>query len=260
MGRNEPVVRPAQFNEAEWRARLDLAACYHLFDYLGWTEGIFNHISARVPGAERLYLVNPFGLHYAEVTASNLLKVDLQGRNVEPSPYTGNLAGFAIHGAIHGARDDLHCVIHTHTTSGMAIALKQDGLRGDDFYGAILAGAVAYHDFEGITVRPEESVRLVQSLGNKHHMILRNHGLLAAGRDVPDAFANYFTLQRACDVQAAAGAIRGDNVTLPPSVVEQVAHDRRAFDSKGTNARAFFDGMVRRMAMAREQRFVDWRS
>jgi ribulose-5-phosphate 4-epimerase/fuculose-1-phosphate aldolase len=260
MGKSELIARPTHLSEAEWQVRLDLAACYQLFDFLGWTEGIYNHISARVPGPERHYLVNPFGLHYAEVTASNLLKVDLRGANVEPSAYQGNAAGFAIHGAIHGARVDAHCVIHTHTTAGMAIALKQEGLRHDDFYGAILAGQVAYHDFEGITVRGDEGERLVRSLGDCNVMILRNHGLLACGVDVPSAFATHWTLQRACEVQAGAAAIAGPNIVLAAAIHEQVARDRRAFDATGSVPRVFFDAMVRRMTMARARRYVDWRS
>lgn len=260
MGTPETVVRPGHIDEAEWAARIDLAACYQLFDHLGWTEGIFNHISARVPGPERHYLVNPFGLHYAEVTASNLIKVDVTGKNVDNSPYQGNPAGFAIHGAIHAARDDLHCVIHTHTTAGMAIAIKKEGLKHDDFYGAILAGSVAYHDFEGITVRADEGARLIRSMGDKPHMILRNHGLLATGRNVPEAFVNHWTLQRACEVQVAADAVRGESLVLDPKIHAQVAIDRQAIGSSPAVMRMFFDAMVRRMEMARERRFVDWRS
>ena len=259
MGKGESVTPPNAIVEAEWKVRLDLAGCYQLFDYLGWTEGIFNHISARVPGQDRHYLMNPFGLHYAEVTASNLIKVDVAGNLIGPSAYPGNPAGFAIHGAIHGARDDLHCVIHTHTTAGMAIALKKDGLKHDDFYGAIAFGAVAYHDFEGITVRAEESDRLVKSLGDRTMMILRNHGLLAGGRSVAEAFFTYWTLQRACEVQVCADAMPGPNISLNRGVHDQITHDRKAFDSTGTLPRAFFDGMIRRMEIARTRQFVNWR-
>ncbi len=259
MGRNEPAAAPHGIAADEWQVRLDLAACYQLFDYLGWTEGIFNHISARVPGPDRHYLMNPFGLHYAEVTASNLIKVDVAGRLVTPSAYPGNPAGFAIHGAIHGARDDLHCVIHTHTTAGMAIALKEGGLKQDDFYGAIVAGNLAYHDFEGITVRAEESDRLVRSLGNKNMMILRNHGLLAAGCSVPEAYFTYWTLQRACEVQVCANAIPGPNIALDAAIHAQIIDDRKAFDKSGSLPRTLFDAMIRRMEIARTRQFVDWR-
>lgn len=258
MGPIDTPGRPDGMSEVEWRVRLDLAACYQLFDYLDWTSGIFNHISARVPGPDRLYLMNPYGLHYAEVTASNLIKVDVHGNVVGESRYPGNPAGFAIHGAIHAARDDLHCVIHTHTVAGMAIAQKAGGLRHDDFNGAILHGAVAYHDFEGITVRPEEGARLVRSLGERNVMILRNHGLLAAGKDIPTAFLVYYNLENACRTQLAADALRGPDIALPPEILAQVARDRAAFDRSGQTARLLFDGMVRRMAMARSGRYVDW--
>jgi len=139
--------KPAHVSDAEWRLRIELAAAYRVFDWYGWNETIFNHITVRVPGPERHFLINPFGLWYDEVTASNLVKVDLQGNPVAPSEYPINRAGFIIHSAVHAARDDAHCIMHTHTTTGMAIACRRQGLQHDDFYGAMLIGRVAYHDF-----------------------------------------------------------------------------------------------------------------
>ena len=162
-------------------ARLQLAACYRIFDHLGWTEMIFNHITLRVPGSERLFLINPFGLHYREVTASNLLLVDIGGNPVRESKWPVNRAGFVIHGAIHAAIDQAHCIMHTHTTTGMAVASLRDGLSYTNFYAAQLHGQVAYHDFEGVTVELDEQQRLVQDIGDKRAAILRNHGLLAWG-------------------------------------------------------------------------------
>jgi ribulose-5-phosphate 4-epimerase/fuculose-1-phosphate aldolase len=241
------IARPAHVAAEEWRLREELATCYHLFDHLGWTEMIFNHISLRVPGAEPRYLMNPYGLNYHEVTPANLVKVDLEGRLVEPSPYPGNPAGFAIHGAIHAARPDAHCVIHTHTTAGMAVAGKRDGLRHDDFYGALLYGRVAYHDFEGITVRADEGPRLKASLGDKDCLILRNHGLLVVGRDVPSAFLRYWQLQRACEIQVAVASMQGADNMLDDAVRAQAARDAGAFDPSGALPRAFFDAAVRKM-------------
>ena len=149
-------------SEEEWAVREDLANCYHLIDYMGWSETIFNHISARVPGPENHYLVNPFGLLYTEVTPENLLKVDLQGEKVDPSPYDANPAGFALHSAIHGARSDIHCVIHTHTTQVAAIAQKTHGFSHNDFYGAQIFGRVSYHTFEGITLFADEKERMLR--------------------------------------------------------------------------------------------------
>jgi ribulose-5-phosphate 4-epimerase/fuculose-1-phosphate aldolase len=197
-------VQAAPMTEAEWRARVQLAACYRVFDMLGWTEMIFNHITLRVPAPELRFLINPFGLHYREVKASNLVLVDLEGNPVRPSEWPVNRAGFVIHSAIHAAVPNAHCVMHTHTTTGVAVASLKEGLSAHNFYGAMLHGRVAYHEFEGITVEPGEKERLVRDLGDKPAMILRNHGLLAWGPSVPEAFLMLWTLQRACDVQIAA--------------------------------------------------------
>ena len=171
-------VAPIAMTDAEWQARVQLAACYRVFDLLGWTEMIFNHITLRVPGPERVFLINPFGLAYHEVTASNLVAVDIEGRPVRPTEHAVNRAGFVTHSAIHGHVDVAHCVMHTHTTSGMAVASLDQGLSHDTFYGAQLHGRVAYHEFEGITVNPDERSRMLASIGDKRCVILRNHGLL----------------------------------------------------------------------------------
>src|SRR5574337_685675 len=170
--------RPADMTPAEWRLRLELAACYRVFDAMGWTELIFNHITLRVPGTPDTFLINPFGLNYSEVTARNLVRIHLDGTPAEPTAYPVNRAGFVIHSAIHSARPDAHCIIHTHTTAGVAVACKESGLRSDNFYSAMLHGCIAYHDFEGLTTTLDEQPRLVRSLGDKPILILRNHGLL----------------------------------------------------------------------------------
>ena len=190
----------------ETDARRELAACYRLFDHLGWTEAIFNHITLRVGGADgpARYLINPFGLHYAEVTAANLVCIDIDGRIVGEATYPVNPAGFVIHGAIHAARADAHCVMHVHTTAGSAVACKASGLRHDNFYSAMLWGQVGYHEYEGVTTSQEERPRLVAALGDKYYLILRNHGLLVAGPTVAEAFQRLWTLQRACEVQLAS--------------------------------------------------------
>jgi len=246
------LVRPSNIGAAEWTLRQQLATCYQLFDFLEWTESIFNHISLRVPGPEHHYLMNPFGLNYDEVTAANLVKVDLAGENVEPGPYRGNPAGFAIHGAIHESRPDAQCVIHTHSTCGMAVACKEAGLSHHNFYGALLHRRVAYHDFEGITVRPDERVRLVASLQDKPILILRNHGLLVLGPDLPSAFLLYWTLQRACEIQAATGAMNGADRLLSEAVRTQSGIDAQRFDPDGRLAQVMFDATVRRMQSARK--------
>ena len=198
--------RDLPVSEAERAARLQLAACYRIFNHLGWVEMIFNHITLRVPGPEKLFLINPFGLHYSEITASSLLLIDIEGNPVREAARPVNRAGFVIHSAIHASVPDAHCVMHTHTTNGMAVASLKEGLSPTNFYAAQLHGGVAYHDFEGITVEEGEKTRLVASIGNKKAVILRNHGLLAWGPSVPEAFMTLWTLQRACDVQIASSS------------------------------------------------------
>jgi ribulose-5-phosphate 4-epimerase/fuculose-1-phosphate aldolase len=203
-------VRDLPVTEAERALRVQLAAAYRIFNHLGWTEMIFNHVTVRVPGPERLFLINPFGLHYSEVTASNLLLIDVEGNPVREAAYPVNRAGFVIHSAIHANVEQAHCVMHTHTTTGMAVASLKDGLSPTNFYAAQLHGKVAYHEFEGITVNPEEKTRMLASIGAgsdpRPAVILRNHGLLAWGPSIPEAFMLLWTLQRACDVQIAASA------------------------------------------------------
>jgi ribulose-5-phosphate 4-epimerase/fuculose-1-phosphate aldolase len=217
-------AREAPMTEVERAARVELAAAYRIFAMLGWTEMIFNHITVRVPGSEVRFLINPFGLHYSEVKASSLVLIDIEGNPVRETPWPVNRAGFVIHSAIHGSIPQAHCVMHTHTTTGMAVACLEEGLSPHNFYGAMLHGQVAYHDFEGITVEPGERERLVRDIGDKPAVILRNHGLLAWGPSVPEAFVMLWTLQRACDVQIAAsraGAIH----PIRPEVFEQTVRE-----------------------------------
>lgn len=211
-------------SDAERDARIELAAAYRIFNHLGWTEMIFNHITLRVPGPEKLFLINPFGLHYSEITASSLVLIDIEGNPVRESQWPVNRAGFVIHSAIHGNVPDAHCVMHTHTTTGMAVACLKDGLSPTNFYAAQLHGGVAYHEFEGITVEEGEKTRLLASIGGKHAVILRNHGLLAWGPSLPEAFMTLWTLQRACDVQIASGAA-GPLQSIRPEVFAQTVRE-----------------------------------
>ena len=234
----------------ERQLRTDLAACYRIFDHLGWTELIYNHITVRLPsdvsGSDPQFLINPFGLQFNEVTAANLVKIDLQGRLVEPSPWPVNPAGFTLHSAIHGGIADAHCVMHTHTTTGSAVACSAAGLSRDSFYGAMLYDRVAYHDFEGITVHAEEGPRVVRSIGRQQALILRNHGLLAWGVDIPQALAYLWTLQRACDIQVA-GAGLGPTVAVPEAVQRKSSADALQFDARNGGGRDVFDALVRQV-------------
>jgi ribulose-5-phosphate 4-epimerase/fuculose-1-phosphate aldolase len=218
------ATKEVPIGQAETEARVQLAAAYRVFDMLGWTEMIFNHITLRVPGGEKLFLINPFGLHYREITASSLVLIDIEGNPVRESKWPVNRAGFVIHSAIHGALADAHCVMHTHTTTGMAVACLKDGLSPTNFYAAQLHGGVAYHDFEGITVEESEKTRLVASIGDKRAVILRNHGLLAWGPSVPEAFMTLWTMQRACDVQIASSSAGALN-PIGPEVFAQTVRE-----------------------------------
>ncbi len=235
----------------EWVLRVQLAEFYHLIDFLGWTEMIFNHISARVPGSKDHYLVNPFGLYYDEITSDNLVKVDLSGNVVEPSRYPANPAGLALHSAIHAARDDVHCVVHTHTTAVSAIALKQAGFGHDDFYGAQLVGRTAYHPFEGITIFPDEKDRMAASLGNKHVLVLRNHGIAVCERDIPRTFWLLWTVQRAAEIQCQAGMVPGRNVELSEVVRNRCSESIDHLIRDAAFATNLFDATVRKMRRRR---------
>ena len=216
------ALREVPVTDAERAARVQLAACYRIFDHLGWTEMIFNHITLRVPGPEKLFLINPFGLHYREITASSLVLIDLDGNPVRESQWPVNKAGFVIHSTLHGSIAEVNCVMHTHTTTGMAVACLKEGLSPTNFYAAQLHGGVAYHDFEGITVEDDERERLAASIGGKRAVILRNHGLLAWGPSLPEAFMTLWTLQRACDVQIASSAAGALNPIRPEVFAQTV--------------------------------------
>ncbi|MEM7282105.1 MAG: class II aldolase/adducin family protein [Pseudomonadota bacterium] len=193
-------------NQQEKELRIQLAACYRIFDYMGWDELIYNHITVKIPGEQEHFLINPYGLHYNEVKASNLVKVDIAGNVIGDTPYKPNPAGMIIHSAIHGARSDVACIGHIHSDAGMAVACQEEGLRTDNFYSVLLHNQVAYHDFEGITVMEGEKTRLVENLGSRNLLILRNHGLLTCGDSIPAMFLNLWGLQRACEIQVFSDA------------------------------------------------------
>jgi len=239
---------PVRMHPDEWQARVQLAACYRVFDMMGWAELIYNHITVRLPesvaGTGKQYLINPFGLHYSEVTASNLLKIDTRGNKLDDNPHPVNPAGFTVHSAIHENIPEAHCVMHTHTTTGLAVACTQGGLAQNNFYSAQLHDLVAYHDFEGITIHADEAPRLLKNIGNKPVVILRNHGLLAWAPSLPLAFSRLWTLQRACDVQVAQAAL-GPAIAVPETVAEKTTRDSFQFDAKFGGGLDVFDAMTR---------------
>lgn len=199
----------------EWKLRVDLAATYRLVALYGWDDMIFTHISARVPGPEHHFLINPYGLLFDEITASNLVKIDLDGNKVEPSPYPVNPAGFTIHSAIHANREDAHCVLHLHTADGVAVAAQEHGLLPLSQHAQLVYGDIAYHDYEGVALDLGERERLVKDVGDKNLVILRNHGTLAMGRTCADAFLRIYHLEKAASMQvralAGGGKIYGTN-------------------------------------------------
>lgn len=213
----DPSTAPvrSQVSPEEWQVRVDLAACYRLVAMHGWDDLIFTHISAKVPGPEKHFLINPYGQLFDEITASSLVKIDLQGNVVMPTPFPVNPAGFVIHSAIHEARADARCVLHLHTSPGQAVSAQKNGLLSITQTAMALHNAVAYHDFEGVASDLDERARLVADLGDKSVMILRNHGTLTVGETVADAFIRMYFLERACEAQVMA---LGGGVTLnrPP--------------------------------------------
>ncbi len=211
---------------SEQALREELAACYRLIAHFRMTDLIFTHISVRLPGPEHHFLINPYGLMFDEISASNLVKIGLDGRAVEDSPYPVNPAGFVIHSALHAAREDAQCVLHTHTRAGCAVAALACGLLPVNQMSMEFYGRVAYHDYEGIALDLAEQARLVADMGDKHVLMLRNHGLLTVGSSVAQAFLRMYYLEKACDIQLAAQAC-GDLVLPPAAVCE---HTERQFN------------------------------
>lgn len=224
---------PLRFSDEEREARENLASFYRICHMFGWTELIYNHITARAPGPDRHFLINRFGLMYNEITASNLVKIDVDGGVVDGSDAPVNAPGFTIHSAIHIARQDAHYIAHTHTTEGVTVACSEHGLSPHNFYGAQLYGQIAYHDFEGISIDLSERERLVTSLGDKNYMILRHHGLLTCGETAAAAFFRMYQLQRACEVQVNTMKMGQELRPLDNAVLERTARQSQTAVAKG---------------------------
>jgi ribulose-5-phosphate 4-epimerase/fuculose-1-phosphate aldolase len=233
-------------NETEQKLRVDLAACYRLVAHFGWDDLVFTHVSARVPGADHHFLINPYGLLFDEITASSLVKVDAHGEKVEPNPHPVNPAGFVIHSAIHAARADSTCVLHVHTPAGVAVSAQKQGLLPISQQATIALSSLAYHDYEGIALHEEEKPRLVRDLGTRTCLILRNHGLLTVGPTIADAFLSMFTLQRACEVQILAMSGGTELVRVEPHVLDGVKASMRAV-TKGLGGSLAWPALLRRL-------------
>ena len=216
------IASPAQATEAS--IRVDLAAAYRLVKHFGWDDLVFTHLSARIPGPEHHFLINPYGLLFDEITASNLVKIDLDGRPVDTASARVNPAGFTIHSAIHAAREDALCVMHLHTIAGTAVSCQEDGLLGNNQTSMLVHSQVAYHDFEGVALNHDERPRLVADLGTKNALILRNHGTLTVGRTVGEAFTTMYFLERSCAIQVAAQG--GGRLRTPPAEVQHTVDEQ----------------------------------
>ncbi|MBC8022435.1 MAG: class II aldolase/adducin family protein [Burkholderiales bacterium] len=230
----------------EWQARTDLAAAYRAVAMYGWDDLVFTHISARVPGPEHHFLINPYGMLFEEITASSLVKIDLAGRKASDSPYDINPAGFTIHSAVHEARDDAQCVMHLHTVEGVAVSCQKQGLLAISQQSLYPMMGLAYHDYEGVALNPEEKVRLVSDLGANNTMILRNHGLLTCGQTVADAFLFMYILQKACEVQVRAQAGGAELVAIAQPIVEGIRKSAKEV-LRGSGGMLAWPGILRKL-------------
>jgi ribulose-5-phosphate 4-epimerase/fuculose-1-phosphate aldolase len=209
----------SQVGEEEWKLRVDLAACYRLVALYGWDDLIFTHISARLPGTDHHFLINPYGMTFDEVSASSLVKIDLEGRKLMDSPYEINPAGFTIHSAIHAAREDAKCVLHTHSLNGVAVSATKQGVLPISQQSVFVLASLGYHDYEGVALHEGEKPRLVRDLGDKSFLMLRNHGILTVGATIPDAFLLMYLFEAACTIQIRAQSTHGELITVDPKIV-----------------------------------------
>lgn len=241
----QPSVRD-QVPEEEWQTRVDLAACYRLIAMYGWDDLVFTHISARVPGPEEHFLINAYGLLFEEMTASSLVKVDLAGNKVMDTPYDINPAGFVIHSAVHEARPDVGCVLHTHTRAGVAVSVQEHGLLPISQVSLFPLSSLGYHDYEGVALNPEEKPRLVADLGDKSSLILRNHGLLTAAPTIPDTFLAMYVLETACQIQLLAQSGRDELRYVDSRIVDGIAAQAKEV-TKGLGGQLAWPALLRKL-------------
>lgn len=211
----------------EWQLRVDLAACYRLVALYGWSDLVFTHISARVPGPEHHFLINPYGLMFDEITASSLIKVDQDCNKIIDSPYPVNPAGFVIHSAVHAAREDIQCVLHTHTRAGIAVSAQKNGVLPISQQSTFVLASLAYHDYEGVAFRDDEKPRLQADMGDADFLMLRNHGLLTVGKTIADAFLSMYVFETTCQIQIAAQSGGSELTQVNPKIVEGVGQAMR---------------------------------
>jgi len=230
---------------AEWQLRTDLAACYRLVALYGWSDLIFTHISARVPGPEHHFLINPYGMMFDEITASSLVKVDAAGHKLNDSPFPVNQAGFVIHSAVHAVREDVVCVLHTHTRAGVAVSAQRGGVLPISQQSTFVLASLAYHDYEGVAFRPDEKPRLQADLADKNFLCLRNHGLLTTGRSIAEAFLAMYVFETACQIQIAAQA-GGELIPIAPAIIRGTGEAMRV-QTDGMGAQFVWPSLMRQL-------------
>ena len=231
----------------EWQTRLDLAACYRLVALYGWDDLVFTHITAKIPGAENEFLINPYGMMFAEITASSLVKIDLTGNKLDAeNPYPINPAGFTIHSAIHAARHDAACVLHLHTPNGVAVSAQKSGVLPISQQSIFVLASLAYHDYEGVALNDDEKPRLVADLGEKSFLMLRNHGLLTAGPTIADAFQAMYFFETACMIQIRAQAGGGELLQIPQRIIDGAQRQAKAV-TRGLAGNLAWPGLLRKL-------------
>ncbi len=235
-----------QVSAEEWQLRVDLAAAYRLVALFGWDDLVFTHLTARVPGPEHHFLINPYGMMFEEITASSLVKVDLAGNKVMDSPHPVNPAGFVIHSAVHQAREDALCVMHTHSVNGVAVSAQKAGVRPLSQQSIFVLSGLGYHDYEGVALRDDEKPRLVADLGSNNFLMLRNHGLLTVGPTVADAFLFMYLFEATCMIQVRAMAGGSDLQEVNPLIIDG-ARAQAAQVTKGLGGALAWPGLLRRL-------------
>jgi ribulose-5-phosphate 4-epimerase/fuculose-1-phosphate aldolase len=240
-----PSVRQ-QISAAEWEVRVNLAAAYRLLALYGWDDLIFTHVSARVPGSQDHFLINPYGMMFEEITASSLVKIDLDGRKLMDSPHDINPAGFMIHSCIHAARSDVECVMHTHSLNGVAVASQSEGVRPISQQSLFVLSSLAYHDYEGVALSSDEQPRLVADLGDKSFLMLRNHGLLTAGASPADAFLYMYIFESACAIQVRAQSGAQELLQIPAPIVDGI-RAAAALVTRGLGGALAWPGLLRKL-------------
>ena len=229
----------------EWQLRCDLAACYRLVAMHGWSDLVFTHISARLPGEGHHFLINPYGLLFEEITASSLIAIDQEGNKLSESPFNVNKAGFVIHSAVHAVREDAHCVLHTHTRAGVAVSAQKAGVLPISQQSTFVLASLAYHDYEGVALRDEEKPRLQADLGKASFLMLRNHGLLTVGSSIADAFLGMYIFETTCQIQIAAQA-GGELTTVDPRILDGVAESMRK-QTEGSGGAFVWPALLRKL-------------